>query len=52
MRTALGYMAANPGLQAAADGKLMPNPYAGEVIALRREAIDINLDGVRTASGT
>ena len=44
-------MAANPALQIAADGKLMPIPYAGEVVALRRDAIDITLDSVRTATG-
>ena len=45
-------MAANPGLNLAADGKFMPVPYAGEIIALRRDAIDISLDGVLTTSGT
>lgn len=45
-------MAANPALQPTTDGKLMPAVYQGEVVALRRDAIDIFLDGVRTASGT
>ncbi|KAK9828894.1 hypothetical protein WJX72_002644 [[Myrmecia] bisecta] len=44
-------MAANPALVQTADGQLAPAPFTGEVIALRRDAIDCSLDNVRTRSG-
>ena len=43
-------MAANPSLQTAADGRPIPVPFVTEVLALRREAIELVIDGVRTTS--
>ena len=44
-------MAANPALLWAADGALIPTPFLGEIVALRRGGVRISLDNVRTASG-
>ena len=44
-------MAANPALSSATQGAQLPALYTQEVIALQREGIDLNIDGLRTSNG-
>ena len=45
-------MAANPRLSQVPGAGLLPLPYDREVLALKREGLDIRLDGVHARSGT
>lgn len=44
-------MSANPALTDSGGGILVPTPFPGETVILRRPGIEIDLDGVRTGSG-
>lgn len=44
-------MAANPALSSSGQGHQLPALYAGEVVALQREGLDLNIDGLRTSNG-
>ena len=44
-------MSANPVLTVVYGGELVPAPFPQEVFLLKRQGVQIDLDGVRTASG-
>lgn len=44
-------MAANPALASGTPDSQLPALYAGEVVALQREGIDLSIDGLRTPNG-